>query len=587
MENINRKSNGVELKSMKIDCHEAGLLGIPDENSDNKQHNTEKQSTEKTCNGTPEKNVSAQTNIDIVDIDDEKDEKLQDPLSVKTKEHESDHDNEDDDDVGLDGLYSASASSEKINGQAPISKRLCVYLLGCVLAGVLLVVIVMLNITDKPESTSTDTFFDEDIDRDPSSWALWTDWSQCSLTCGTGNTTRYRTLDRHAEYVGDGSGGIEILRQTEIEECLLKSCPVDGGLSQWAPWSLCSSDCGPGIQIRHRECTDPIPKHGGRNCTGKTQVTRKCLLKPCPVDGGFTLWSSWSVCSVTCGTGLKSRDRTCSNPPPQYSGVPCTGPVQDTELCGGTRCPVHGAFSLWSDWTLCTVSCGTGIQTRRRACDNPPPADGGWDCAGRRFEKQTCTLPECPVDGDWAAWSKWTQCTWSCGSGLRYRARSCTDPSPQQGGQTCTGPSYETQDCSIQPCPVPQTTSPRGMWDQTNSLLTSTTSDSFSQSSTSVSRQVPEVTPSLSSPISIKTNPVSKATSTSVSSSTATGLTSTTAKTTAGTKPSTTIASPPSDTTEPKEVHLYTTQSSSTSRQTNFKETSASSSTLTSQTHLH
>lgn len=57
------------------------------------------------------------------------------------------------------------------------------------------------------------------------------------------------------------------------------------------------------------------------------------------VDGNWTDWSSWNECSVTCGRGLKDRERTCSNPLPQYGGTPCAGNATTSEKCNDDPCP--------------------------------------------------------------------------------------------------------------------------------------------------------------------------------------------------------------------------------------------------------
>merc|ERR1712136_201619 len=41
---------------------------------------------------------------------------------------------------------------------------------------------------------------------------------------------------------------------------------VDGGLSDWTDWSECTADCEGGTKTRTRECNNPPPSGGGRDC---------------------------------------------------------------------------------------------------------------------------------------------------------------------------------------------------------------------------------------------------------------------------------------------------------------------------------
>ncbi|XP_031548818.1 uncharacterized protein LOC116286409 [Actinia tenebrosa] len=64
-------------------------------------------------------------------------------------------------------------------------------------------------------------------------------------------------------------------------------------------------------------------------------------LSVLPRDGHYTLYSNWSACSATCGPGFQYRTRNCSNPEPLYGGKNCTrlGSDTQTRLCNAPLCP--------------------------------------------------------------------------------------------------------------------------------------------------------------------------------------------------------------------------------------------------------
>ena len=57
------------------------------------------------------------------------------------------------------------------------------------------------------------------------------------------------------------------------------------------------------------------------------------------------------------------------------------------------------------------------------------------------------------VDGDWSQWSNWTSCSTSCGIGSHIRRRSCSNPTPQHGGDNCMGNDTQTHSCFVRDCP--------------------------------------------------------------------------------------------------------------------------------------
>ena len=60
--------------------------------------------------------------------------------------------------------------------------------------------------------------------------------------------------------------------------------PINGNYTGWSNWTECSKSCEGGTQYRSRNCTNPKPAYGGRNCSwlGPPDETRSCNDQPGP-----------------------------------------------------------------------------------------------------------------------------------------------------------------------------------------------------------------------------------------------------------------------------------------------------------------
>ena len=58
--------------------------------------------------------------------------------------------------------------------------------------------------------------------------------------------------------------------------------------------------------------------------------------------------------------------------------------------------PVNGSWSTWGPWLQCTTTCGVGVRTHYRSCDDPKPQFGGLYCNGNFLFVDSCPNPECP-----------------------------------------------------------------------------------------------------------------------------------------------------------------------------------------------
>ncbi|XP_047186014.1 adhesion G protein-coupled receptor B2 isoform X10 [Scophthalmus maximus] len=168
-------------------------------------------------------------------------------------------------------------------------------------------------------------------------------------------------------------------------------------------------------------------------------------------------WSQWSVCSLTCGQGWQVRTRSCVSSP---YGTLCSGALRETRMCNNTTsCPgepgitgsVEGQWLEWGPWSRCSITCNTGTQERQRRCS--ASAHGWAECKGPHQESRDCANPSCGGGGNWGSWNHWSLCSKTCDSGWQRRFRMCEGTGVQ--GYPCDGSGEEVRSCNEKKCPAP------------------------------------------------------------------------------------------------------------------------------------
>ncbi|CAH1256761.1 CHIA, partial [Branchiostoma lanceolatum] len=112
------------------------------------------------------------------------------------------------------------------------------------------------------------------------------------------------------------------------------------------------------------------------------------------VDGGWADWTAWSSCSVSCGSGTETRSRTCSNPAPQHGGAACSGDGAEERVCQtGVTCPDGGVTTP----TAATAASGGGYDPANFCADkatgfyaDPQDCQKYFQCASGVTYHQTC-----------------------------------------------------------------------------------------------------------------------------------------------------------------------------------------------------
>ncbi|XP_046338827.2 hemicentin-1-like [Haliotis rufescens] len=248
------------------------------------------------------------------------------------------------------------------------------------------------------------------------SWGAWVEES-CPETCGINVASRLRRTRTCNEPLRGGLPCQGPNSQEKSGICKdISPCKVHGGVSEWGEWDKprCNVICGEnatGTSLRLRRCNNPIPEYGGLFCNDSLQdnMLSSCGLDPCLIDSGLSEWGEWDdpECPETCGrnaTMKVTRNRTCTNPVPQFGSANCSGHLTDTETrnCNHTECPMHGRPGLWSTWidNPCPATCGpvtTKHLVRKRNCSDPEPAYGGRNCTDPLLETKigTCGGVDC------------------------------------------------------------------------------------------------------------------------------------------------------------------------------------------------
>ncbi|XP_045520436.1 spondin-1 [Pieris brassicae] len=260
----------------------------------------------------------------------------------------------------------------------------------------------------------------------------WGEWSECSVTCGIGQSTRRRHfLDRL------GPKKCPLVQVEESRKCMEPACSEADAAgvtdplcptTDWSAWSPCSASCGRGVKFHTRLLLVPADRQ--QECSARVELMQQRVCREresCDVDmltakricmeaeergpcrGVYQRWAfaadkgacvpftyggcrgnqnnfiSQDDCLETCGFILgASATQASSGATPGLNGT-SVAPGSPTGATPNGDCRV----GEWSEWSRCSVTCGVGYQERTRHVLSVP-GPGGAPCPTRLTRRRRC-----------------------------------------------------------------------------------------------------------------------------------------------------------------------------------------------------
>ena len=97
----------------------------------------------------------------------------------------------------------------------------------------------------------------------------------------------------------------------------------------------CSRTCGGGVAVKTREILREARDHG---VCGETRKEVECNTQPCQVDCEWSDWEEVTLCTKECGGGVQTLSRNILRNV-SGDGKPCTGKARTQIDCNEFLCP--------------------------------------------------------------------------------------------------------------------------------------------------------------------------------------------------------------------------------------------------------
>ncbi|XP_052786258.1 uncharacterized protein LOC128221697 [Mya arenaria] len=234
----------------------------------------------------------------------------------------------------------------------------------------------------------------------------------------------------------------------------------------------CKSIISPRLCKRVTQCSDVEVCNVQRQINEFGEYVYDLGCYPKDTCTNVTSLSQPSLCTQCCDVDLCNHVACNAQDYPAHRGPICyncqnptpTGRCHDIEFCDPNKICSVASTTIFGD-TLYTSSCelqhtcklhqGPGLIGKReteksRSSENFNVCD---TCCSVDLCNRDCQTAKQRTNGQWTEWYAWGSCSDTCGDGVQSRNRTCTNPSPTNGGVMCPGKENESRTCSQQMCP--------------------------------------------------------------------------------------------------------------------------------------
>ncbi|XP_029611304.1 papilin-like [Salmo trutta] len=335
-------------------------------------------------------------------------------------------------------------------------------------------------------------------------WGEYGAYGACSRPCGTGVAMRIRQCITARTDGGNNCVG----SSKSYRICNMQACPVgsrdfreeqcaqfsridfQSKRYTWLPYHGASNPCelnciprGENFFYRHRpSVVDGTPCYVGRSdicikgicravrngeIIGMDRDVAPATPAPAanlrysePIMYAFT-YSAWSECSAPCNSGTQHRSVQCmvqdSMAPHVVDDSYCVSQQlprpESQQACNQQGCAEYSV----SSFSVCSVTCGDGQQTREVVCVGAGGERfGDQACSGlaRPPAVQACRKPACHIHISWHV-HDFGLCSRNCGGGVRERRVMCMDIDQNPYGEDRCAPNPKpatVEHCNTQAC---------------------------------------------------------------------------------------------------------------------------------------